>query len=93
MCLIYFREINDGLTVDVDGACEQDTLPLPKFKPQRVPGPQLPIRSRVDGSQFTTPIDFFRLFFSYELLVYFKNKKSLLVSFLAHFFISISYFH
>ena len=62
MCLIYFREINDGLTVDADGACEQDTLPLPKFKPQRVPGPQLPIRSRVDGSQFTTPIDFFRLF-------------------------------
>ena len=29
--------------------------------------PQLPIRSRVDSSQFTTPIDFFR--FSYELLV------------------------
>ena len=54
MCLIYFREINDGLTVDADGACEKDTLPLPKFKPQRVPGPQLPIRSRVDGSQFTT---------------------------------------
>ena len=36
MCLIYFREINDGLTVDADGACEKDTLPLPKFKPQRV---------------------------------------------------------
>ena len=62
MGLIYFREINDGLMVDADGTCEQDTLPLPKFKPQRVPGPQLPIRSRVDGSQFTTPIDFFRLF-------------------------------
>ena len=34
MCLIYFREINDGLTVDADGACEKDTLPLPKFKPK-----------------------------------------------------------
>ena len=45
MCLIYFREINDGLTVDADGACEKDTLPLPKFKPQRVPGPQWMVAS------------------------------------------------
>ena len=54
--LIYFREIRDVLKVDADGAGDQGTLPLPKFKPQIVPGPQIPIRFRVDGSQFTTPL-------------------------------------
>ena len=80
MGLIYFREMICGLTVNAHGVCEQDT----KFEPQRVPGPQLPIRSRVEGSQFTTPIDLFRFFLvmnyweSYMVLqMYILKKKKL----------------
>ena len=44
---------------------EHGTLHLLKIMPQRVPGLQIPIRFRVYGNQFTTPIDFIRLFFSF----------------------------
>ena len=68
------------MTVDADGPGDQGTLPLPKFKPS-VPGPQIPIRFRVDGNQFPNPIYF--IVYSVELLavlcsftnVYFEEKN------------------
>ena len=52
----FYRSCSSDEETDQDNGPD-DTLP--KFTPQRVPGPQLNIKIRKDDLGFTTPLDFF----------------------------------
>lgn len=53
------------------GYDDHDSGPdIPDFKPKLPPGLQLPARTREEKLKFTTPLDFFKLFFTVDLVTH-----------------------
>jgi hypothetical protein len=59
-------------------ADEGPVRPMPDFRPIRQPGVQLPdVRTREDVNQYLTPMSFFKLFFTVDLVQHLCNYTNI----------------
>ena len=71
-CSFFCYLFNDEPGSSPEGDVDHDAGPktqVPRFLPERTPGPNLPdFQTRQNISKFLRPVDFFRLFFTVDIV-------------------------